>query len=349
MKNKNKIELNKLYKYADLCALFCEPIKKDASKLAQIKTWEQYFKIEKAPKANYIFVEKYNKKKPKITRGKNPNSHHNQSSEYNIFLEPLMLNYLKNQHKKKIIRTNSQLCCDVGFFSNSNKWGTIKASSKELSIEIETVKDFYIKLNSMKQTPIFTVLNKLQNMGYVKFKTGYAINFNGSLKTRMATSKEEKLIKELEDKVLKEMKIKCKSEFIYRHTLRDSYYEELNKLIKENINNVYSVLQSIEIKILDAINNIEIEKDVEDIRKQLNEVVVSKLVNYFICKKTETQTKLDELISESDEEHKKQINDCWGEPPLQKTVELNVWEQHRLSDNYLIDINKLISKFIKIS
>lgn len=349
MKNKNKIELNKLYKYADLCKLFGEPIKKDASKIAQIKTCEQYFKIEKAPKANYIFVEKYNKKKPKFTRGKNPNSHHNQSSEYNIFLEPLMLNYLKNQNKKKIIRTNSELCCEVGFPCDFNEWYSIKASSKALSIEIATVEDFYIKLNSMKQTPILTVLNKLQNMGYVKYKKGYVINFNGSLKSRMATSKEEELIKKLEDKVLKEMNIESKGELIYRHTLRDSYYEELNKLIKENISNVYSVLKAIEIKILDAINDVEIEKNIEDTKKQLQEAIASKISNYFICKKTETQTKLDELMSESDEEHKKQINDCWGEPPIRKTVELNAWEQHRLSDSYLIDINKLISKFIKTS
>lgn len=348
MKNIKKIELNKRYKYKDLCNLFKEKPLNGNSKIAQIKTWEQYFKIEKAPKANYIITEIYDKKKAKVTRGKNNNSHNNKVSEYNVYLEPLIIDYLKKQNKNTIIETNNKLCYSVGFFNTFIKWDAIKTSAKEMKIDIETAEDFYAKLISMQKTPIITALNKLEKAGYIKVKTGYAIYENGADNYRMATEKEEFLIRRLEEIVLKELDIDSKSKLMYKYNLKSMFYEKLDKLIKEKIKDTHSVLKAIEINILDTIYDIKIDENINELKNKLNILITSKISTYFIYQKNKTKLKLNELMIEA-ETKKQKYDDCWGEAPKIKAEEVNVWEQHRLSSDYLNDINKLVDKLIKIT
>ena len=44
MKNLDKLQINKKYKYKELCVLFEEEIESGNSKKAQIKIWKSYFK-----------------------------------------------------------------------------------------------------------------------------------------------------------------------------------------------------------------------------------------------------------------------------------------------------------------
>lgn len=90
------IQLNKYYKYKELCEIFGVKPATGNTKIKQIKEWERYGKLVKGEKATFMFVELYDVPKDKVDNrkgnsGKSEGSRGNRSL-YAEYIDKLILN-----------------------------------------------------------------------------------------------------------------------------------------------------------------------------------------------------------------------------------------------------------------
>lgn len=124
MKMQNlEVELNRSYKYKELCEVFGEEKKSGKGKQLQFKEWRRYFNIEKGEKATFIITEIYEIPKEKIdNRGKSEGSRGNNEGISIKYSTPLMLDYFqycRKNNENVIYTTADKLAKTIGII-NSN-------------------------------------------------------------------------------------------------------------------------------------------------------------------------------------------------------------------------------------
>lgn len=61
------IEINKGYKYPELCELLGETQKSGNSKIAQVKEWSKYFEIDRTDSKRFVIKKVYDEKRSLTT------------------------------------------------------------------------------------------------------------------------------------------------------------------------------------------------------------------------------------------------------------------------------------------
>lgn len=94
-----ELELNKAYKYSELCEFFQEDAKGGSSKTAQIKKWQQYYDLEKVG-SKYLVLKKYDKSELKLTE---------KHGKFTSYITSLLVQYLAEQESNEITLTYREI------------------------------------------------------------------------------------------------------------------------------------------------------------------------------------------------------------------------------------------------
>lgn len=94
-----ELELNKAYKYQELCDFFQEESKSGCSKYSQISKWQQYYDIEKIG-SKYLVLKKYDKDELKLTE---------KHGKFTSYISNLLVHYLAQQETNEITLTYREI------------------------------------------------------------------------------------------------------------------------------------------------------------------------------------------------------------------------------------------------
>lgn len=161
--NINAIEINKPYKYKELCTdLEIEPKNSTNSKKAQFKELECYFKIVKN-KTNYIITEIYPSPIEKTDERKN-------KIKYIDIIELLLLDLLvQDENNGKVFLSKNKLLKSL-FMINEN-YAYCKQRIPKLSeytnVQKQTVEEWYLSTGDMLKRNLKKALDHLENQALI--------------------------------------------------------------------------------------------------------------------------------------------------------------------------------------
>lgn len=344
-----EIELNRSYKYKELCEIFGEQKKSGKGKILQFEKWKRYFNIENGEKATFIITEIYETPKEKIdNRGKSEGSRGNNegiSIKYSI---PLMLDYfqccLKN-NQSIIYTTSDNLAKVIGiindnYFKEKNdrkKYGEyINDESKTWNYT--TYCDVLNSLSEIVRQTILGTLEKLQKNEYINYVQTYLISYKmeddskEELKIRIATNEEIKIIYEVEEEVLAEMGLDNTIRLQSNSKLKNKYYKKTSEMSRKKIEEelrekIEWYYVGFEIKILDK-DTEEIE-NMKELKTKLNDSITERALGKINNKKYNAEKELKNFKG-------------FGKPILKK------WYQDRLKDNYIAEAEEMIKYLVKL-
>lgn len=244
--NLENLELNKQYKYKDICTLLEEPIKTGKSKQLQIKDWERYFTYSK-DKTKFIITEIYEEPKCKVSnRGKSENSrgHNNKYAQYtDILVENFLYKIQERKHESIIYITNNCLAQEIKMINfnyrtcenNREKFHRYVYINHPYT-PVSAERDTFYYIHSKIKPALIGSLNRLQKQNKLTYELTYLIYKNNEV-TPMAYM-DINFVKETENKLLEKMhitkeKIPKEDEITFQkmmmnHELKTKFYTELN-------------------------------------------------------------------------------------------------------------------------
>lgn len=314
--------------YKVLCELLGEKAKEGKSKQLQLKDWERYFSFSRSG-IKFVIEEIYEEPIPKIdNRGKSEGSRNNNMT-YGKYIDSVLISCFKKLSEKEIplYTTTNQLAHIVGMINinystaSSNKSKYFQYVFKELGEKVNktAVWDVFSFIKSSTKYLIRSSLKRLTDKDLIIFEEAYILVHNQQ--TRIATAIEDEIIRDIEDKVLIDMGVPKRNILQYNDRLRNEYYENVEKLVKQKIENVDTLFIGYKIYImLNTINEYGNEK--ED-RSELNTIFIR-----------ETKEKAEKLKAKYLKEypHIGKPNPFWSE-----------YVKDRLNENYIIYVEYVIN------
>lgn len=340
--NFNNLELNKNYKYKELCTILEQEIKKDNSKKAQLKDWKRYFEIEKGKKATFIIKEIYAEPKEKVDRrvnnGQNKASQGNNiEGIYGKYIDQILIDYFQEVFKNGTYihyTTNNVLAETVGIINcnfrvANNKKRKFKQyiNTKEGKISNTAMYNVFNKANEIKRKPIIASLERLQKQNLLNYELNYMIYFENS--SRCANITESKIILQCEEKALIAMKITDRKKLMTNDKLKNEFYERVNVLTKEEIRECDGIYQGFKITIKVSIADIKRIDNVELLKGELNGLIIRKVKEKMIKNKAKVE---------------KDVIPMWGIPNPNQPK----WIKEIIGDNYLADTDIIIHYILDI-
>lgn len=356
----NKIELEKKYKYKELCELFGEEKKTGKSKQLQIKDWERYINLEKVEKANFIIHKIYDTPLPKVdgrktgNTGLNPNSHGN-NNIYGNDVEIIIKNYINNLFdnnkvypKRHLYIFESQLAERCGFitlnfkYAYKNKDATKKYFSQN-GINYTVTNNVLFQYNNIRQTIINTTL-KLQEKysNNVSVKYGYILmqeldkeekEKDLGIENRCATEEETIIIININKELLNKYEVERRAD-LFGKKLKEFDKEFIEKVQKQidDVDRVFTGFQIIVKEKFEDINNVRFYIN------KVNKTYKNELVKNAI--------KRVEKLKKWKEEELERINQFNFTGSKLKEVELKQYQIDMLDDNYINDFKEVVSALL---
>lgn len=321
--NTHNLEL-KSYKYKELVTILETEIKASGSKQLQLKDWERYFDYIKGEKATFVIKEIYTEPKEKIdNRGKSEGSRAN-NDIYGKHIDKILIDYLQqtyNNGKYIIYTTNSVLAQMVGIINQNYRVANNKKSkfkqfmiNKEGKITNTAMYNVFNKINEIKRKPIIASLNRLQKQNLISYQLNYMIYFENA--TRCANISESEIILQCEEKALEHMKITDRKKLMTNDKLKNEFYEIVNKLSAQEINDCDGIYQGFKIWVKQNINDVEQIENVEELKSELNEQIIRKVKDKMIKNKIKVE---------------KDVINVWGIPNPNQPK----WKKEILDNSYL--------------
>lgn len=341
LNNLNNLEL-KSYKYKELVTILDEPIKTGRSKQLQLKDWGRYFDYTKGEKATFIIKTIYTEPLPKMdnraNNGQSEASHGNNTEGiYGKTIDKIIINYLQQTYNKGtyiLYTTNSVLAEMVGIINYNYRVANNKKikfkqyiSTKEGKISNTAMYNVFNKANEIKRKPIIASLERLQKQELLNYQLNYMIYFKNS--SRCANIIESEIILECEEKALEHMKITDRKKLMTNDKLKNEFYEIVNKLSAQEINDCDGIYQGFKIWIKQSIEDIEQIENVEELRSELNKQIIRKVKDKMLANKMKI---------------KKDIIPMWGIPNPNQPK----WKKEILDDNYLAYTDIIIHYLLDI-
>lgn len=298
--NIGNLELNKKYKYKELCTLLEQEEKsRGKSRSYQLRDWARYFNMYKPnPKGHFYIVDEiYDTVKEKIdNRGKSESSR-NATTVYAEYIDSLLLHDLVN--RPKVFHTTVNNIAETTCITNSNykvalsNRSTFESYCKmKYHITDRTVYNnaFYHIRNLIKYV-VESSIQRLTRRGHISYLEGYIIKTqtcveNSKIKTRdgftqsetvrMANENEVNEIDKASSKVLVEFSVGSLSQLSsYRLS---EYFDRVEHLVKDVCPHVIQLWRGYEITKLNIDNKLLLSKeDKLDKEIKLNELVTSRI------------------------------------------------------------------------
>jgi len=293
--NTHNLEL-KSYKYKELTTILEEQIKNGKSKQLQLKDWERYFIYKKGEKATFEIIEIYTEPLPKIdnrvNNGQSEASHGNNTEGiYGKYIDKILIDYFQTLREKYVIYVTNSVLAEVAGIINynyrvaNNKKNKFKQfiTNKEGKITNTAMYNVFNKTNEIKRKPIIASLDRLQKQELLKYEMNYMIYFENE--TRCAKIGEEEIIQKCEEKALEILKITDRKKLMTNDKLKNDFYETVDSLVKQEIEECDGIFQGFKIIIKQSIADIEKIENVESLKNELNKLIIRKVKDKMIKNK----------------------------------------------------------------
>lgn len=339
--NTSKLELNKEYKYKELCTtLEVEQKGRGNSRNCQFKDWKRYFNWHKKGQ-KFIITEIYDTPKEKIdNRGKNKNSRNN--CIYGDSVDIILSDYFKNTSNAIIYETTNQLAAQAGLINKnyssafSNKYNFFKYSAKDTELNSTCGFDFFSFCKGSLKDIIRNSLKRLYFLKYITFEETYLLSYE--YQVRRATDEETEIIKNIEQQVLKDMQIDNKNKLQYNDKLRKRYYDNINNLVMDKIKDVDILYIGYKITI-NKDNIPDKKQDIKQLKEDLNKLFKERTL-------TKMQKRKDKYVEGNP--YIGQPNPFWGEFVLER-LNKNYMQYANYICNMLLDLKtKDIRDYLKL-
>lgn len=333
MKIKN-IKVGMIIKnYKELCKLLGIPVKEGNSKKTQLKALEQCCKFHK--EGNKFVIDEILSTKPVIyEKGKNPNSHNNNSTFKDGLSEIVMFN-LVNEFQNKttedqflnISKTAMYINCSLVNPNFVTLYPNMEKVAKKEDIPIQVIEYFYTTSTSKMSKNIETVLNYMQKNFWINWSYRMSVRLvNG--KTRLATDEETRKVITIQKAVLLEHGVKDMREiqFTKKHI---KIQKEVNRRLKEELDFEY-FFYSIYIVPSEQFEQWASKVNIEEVRKSIND----KFIN--------------STLKSAEKKHNKVIDECGivvNDQDIIDTVGLR--KSFIASPKFIDQITRLIDLYIK--
>ncbi len=306
-----KNKTNEVKNYSEMCKLLSEEKTTGLGKINQLERWQLYFEfVQQGHK--FIIVKIYDDE----AIAKNLAEHETNKtkdkaysySKYTKYLMPIILFLLEREQNKEILMLQAEVARDCGFFneeivgknSYSNYLDYRNAMKNKYDKKLFLQKDmkeftYHTFLGEMKRdaySKISTALRNLKKLNMIEYeKVNVGIKDDNHEKT-ILTSAENKKYEECKKRALENIiptynklynvtkETLTKNDIMYRFDIHPFYYNELNNLVKKNLDfNI--VLEHLYINLLDndyiskLPNAIYEYKQYTEYRKKINELVVN--------------------------------------------------------------------------
>ncbi|NMM64380.1 hypothetical protein HBE96_17305 [Clostridium sp. P21] len=305
-----------------------------------IKELECYFKFHKDGR-KIVIDEIYDTPKEKVdNRGKSEGSRGNNTEGiYGKYIDKLLINYFKyclENENYVLWETVNMLAERVGMINsnfrivNSNKYEFKQLINKENNIKMTNTPFYnvFTKINELKRKPIISSLDRLQKNDLITYEMSYIIYYKHE--NRLPKIGEDEIIKECIDKAKEKFKIKSTKEIMNNEKLKNEYYEYVNKLVTEQIEECDGIYSGFKIildeRILDLkVNNIRKQKE------EFNKIIIKKIKE----KMAKNKKKIDE-----------EYGDYFGTPNpfwkkyIKEILDVNYLAYTEVVIDYICNLNK---------
>lgn len=318
--------------YKKICELLDEETKTGKSKQLQLKDWARYFKYSKDG-IKFIVNEIYLEPKVKINNRKGnsgtSDGSRNNNDIYGMYIDQILSDHFANCEGAILYTTTNQLSFVAGLInwnyslasSYKDKYYSYSYNEMDGAINKVAMWDFFGIVKTSIKSIIRSSLKRQANKGFIDYEEAHMLAYN--YKTRAATEEEEELIRNIENSVLEEMQM-TKRQLQFNDRLRNKYYEDVEKLVEQEIEYVDKVYVGYKINIKVKIESQNIG---EENRAKINELF-----------KERTKEKLAKIPIKTKENvggYLGKPNPFWGKFIVE-----------RLNFNYLIYVDYLIKSLL---
>ena len=299
----------------------------------------RFFKTEKVSRYKLILTEIYKNVVDKIdNRGKSGGSRNN-NNPYGQYIDLLLREYIITEEKADFYVTTNILAKRSGLINNNysyctnNKRRYFQYSYREVNGEVNKTAmwDIFGIIKGILKGATHSALNRLQNAGAIEFEEAIIIIFNNN--TRMASEMESATIQDCEDEILKDLET-TKQKMQYDDRLRNKYYSEVGKLVKQKLDYFTSYFVGYKIHRLIHIKSELSKEEIIELRENANRIFRNRVKDSIlkVHYKTKEQTSL---------EH----------PRWMGTVcpSWDIWIKNRMSINYLTYSDYVIDSLVKLN
>jgi len=343
----NKIVLRKKYKYKSFCDILDIEVKKGTcSKNAQLKYLKQYLDILKE-KTLYSVLAIYAEPIPKIdgrkVKGENENrkghsgtseGSRNNNNPYGKYIDPILTNYFNKSESKTIFTTTNMLAQEIGLvnrnysYVTSNKkryyqysWNEVNGNSNYTCMW-----DTMGAIKGVLRGTIRSSLERLTNSNLITYQESYMFSYN--YKVRIATNSEIETIEKYEKQVLEKLET-TKKTMQFNDKLRDKYYSEVERLVKEKIKYIDKMFIGYKIRVIVDEGKLLSENELNEHIKDLN-YVFRQRINESVIRRNKKEIK----------EH------CTWMGQMKPNIEK--WIKDRINSNYIYYAEYIIETLIKL-
>ena len=217
--------------YKELCNKLNQPIYGGNQKKSQLKEFKRYFDFEKVNR-KIIIIDIYDEVLDPEIRDTPKNA------IYVKFIECVLLDYLSKQKDFKVYITRTKLWLLLGVITeNYIKYNKDREELKKLSNRMTDfeINNFFKRCNNNFPKIIDSSLNSLQRRCLIKYSKPYMIiekDIYGNVKHREANDSEVSYILKTKRNIMKKFGVEIEIQ-IYWNGQEEKYYEELNKIFKE--------------------------------------------------------------------------------------------------------------------
>lgn len=307
----------------------------------QVANWKRFYNIIDGEKATFIFVEKYETPIEKIDNrkgnsGKSEGSRGNNNT-YAKYIDVILYNYFYKLDRYIDYTTTNKLakeCCLINInystaFSNKNKYFKYSSIQTQDS-NMTAMYDFFGIVKGSIKGLIRSSLDRLQKDKLIIYIESHMLVYNN--KSRPATDSETLIINSIEDQVLQDMKIENKNKLQYNDRLRNEYYENVEKLVIQELDNVESLYIGYKVTIFKE-NFKSIDKDVLYEKSVLNEIFIYNVLE-----------KLRKIKNKIEAEYAPWLTNYIGRP---KSIDfLNKYISDRLNINYIYYVEFVVKSLL---
>ena len=277
------MELHKAYKnYKELCKVLEVKIKVGKSKQLQLKEFERYFRYHREGNKfviDEILITPEDKVDNRKGHSGTSEGSRNNNEVYGTHIDKILLNYFSESDKSIIYTTTNQLSWIVGLI-NSNYSVASSHKDKYYSYSYEIMNgvvnkvamwDLFGIIKTSIKSIIRSSLKRLSDSDnkYIDYEESHMIFYNHA--TRIASKEEEKIIRNIENSVLEKNQV-TRKKLQYNDKLMNEYYDEVEELVKKEIDHVDKIFIGYKIHILKSIE----QQNVLDDRNYLNKIFMER-------------------------------------------------------------------------
>ncbi len=314
--NIQNLELNKKYKYPTICeVLEVVEKKRGDSRNSQFKDWERYFMFAKEGHSIIATSIKETPDEKIDGRGKNEASLENLKIQHSTSefkdIDKLILSYLSCKRTTYI--SISKLAKDINFINSSfseaclakKYYVTLLFNRGQSYLRYVHMMDVCNKVTSTIKTVINSSIKRLAEEKKVDAEYGYII-VDQDKKCNLANQDELDIIEKCEKIIMDKYNFKNKNAFINNEKHSKIFYEELNKLVLEELEYCTSLFKGYKIK---SNENLFLTMDEElELCKLLNDKLITNTKKNLSTNKEKVLVNSYKLINDKVEDESKNEN-----------------------------------------